>query len=187
MLVISTHSDTGFKSHRLAKLPGGIVEGHLDNFAGVHATMLAYFSGRMSQDYVRIELTYGEEIGCIGAQEVYDTLDPSDLVVVVDVTGTPTEKDFCIEKCAHPILRRFLKECLAGMSYDLYENCPDPVSTCDEVDIYVEKCPATFFLGVPVQGGDYNAGIVRCREKSLHAIADALCRIAESYHQFSGS
>ena len=30
-------------------------------------------------------------------------------------------------------------------------------------------------------------GIVRCREKSLHAIADALCRIAESYHQFSGS
>ncbi len=65
MLVISAHADTNFSSHKLKKLPGDLVEGHLDNFSGV-----------------------------------------------------------------------------------------------------------------PVTGGDYNAGVVRCRERSLDAIAEALCQIA---------
>ena len=34
MLIISCHADTNFTSHSLKKLPGGIIEGHLDNFAG---------------------------------------------------------------------------------------------------------------------------------------------------------
>ena len=48
MLVISCHADTGFPSHRLRRLKGRLVEGHLDNFIGVHAVMQAYFSGRLA-------------------------------------------------------------------------------------------------------------------------------------------
>src|ERR1700684_2444695 len=74
MLVISCHADTGFQSHRLRRLPGGAVEGHLDNFAGCHAVMQAYFSGRMDFDRIRIELTWGEEVGLLGAKELVGAL-----------------------------------------------------------------------------------------------------------------
>jgi len=178
MLVISAHADTNFSSHRLKKLPGGIVEGHLDNFSGVHAVMKAYFSGKMSGNNVRIELTYGEEKGLLGAKEVAKTLRPHDIVLVVDVTGTPTEKDFVVEKCRAPELQGLLKKAFAGLSYDLYPDCPDPVSQSDEVDVYSKTCRQSCFIGVPVTGGDYNAGVVKCKERSLDAVADALCRLA---------
>jgi hypothetical protein len=184
MLVISCHADTGFTSHRLRRLPGGVVEGHLDNFAGCHAVMQAYFSGRMDLERVRIELTWGEEAGLLGAKELVGSLDPKDLVVVVDVTGTPTENDFVIEKCADPKARAFLEKALKGMKYELFEGCPDPISDCDETDVYVRNCPHTFFLGLPCTGGDYNAGLVRCRQASLDAVAEAVCRIAEKYRGF---
>ena len=178
MLIISAHADTNFSSHRLKKLPGGVIEGHLDNFSGVHAVMKAYFSGKITSDNVRIELTYGEEKGLLGAQEVVESLKPDDIVLVVDVTGTSTEKDFVVEKCRDPGLRELLKKALAGLSYDLYPDCPDPVSQSDEVDVYSRVCRRTCFIGVPVTGGDYNAGVVKCRERSLDAIAEALSRIA---------
>lgn len=184
MLVISCHADTGFKSHRLRRLPGGVVEGHLDNFAGCHAVMQAYFSGKMDVEQVRIELTWGEEIGLLGAKELVGSLDPKDLVVVVDVTGTPTKGDLVIEKCADPRTRKFLEKTLTGMKYDLYEDCPDPIADSDESDVYVKKCPHTFFLGIPCTGGDYNAGAVRCRQASLDAAAEALCRIAARSGEF---
>ena len=181
MLVISAHADTNFPSHRLKKLPGGIVEGHLDNFSGVHAVMLAYFSGKMSRDNVRIELTYGEEKGLLGAMDVAKTLKPGDVVLVVDVTATPTKKDFVVEKCRDPELRKKLEKAFQGLSYDLYPDCPDPVSQSDEVDVYSKVCRRTCFIGVPVTGGDYNAGVVKCRQKSLIAIAEALCQAANQF------
>lgn len=184
MLVISAHGDTCFQSHQLHRLPGGRMRGHLDNFAGVYSVMKAYFSGRFVHDCVRIELTYGEEAGCLGAMEVVKALHRQDLVVVVDVTGAPTDKDFTVEKCRDASVREFLGTAFQGLSYDLYEGCPDPVSDEDESDIYARKCPCTFFLGVPVQGGDYNVGQVRCRERSLEAVSEALCRLAEAYPRF---
>jgi hypothetical protein len=178
MLVISCHADTNFREVTLKKLPGGWVEGHLDNFSGVHAVMKAYFSGKISRPGVRIELTCGEEQGLLGAKEVVKTLDPKDIVLVVDVTATPTKKDFVIEKCRDPRLRKMLKAAFRGLSYDLYPDCPDPVSTCDETDVYSRRCPLSCFICVPVTGGDYNAGVVKCRRRSLGAIAEALCRAA---------
>jgi hypothetical protein len=41
------------------------------------------------------------------------------------------------------------------------------------------------FLGVPCFGGDYNAGKVSCREQSLAAVAEAICRIAEHFEEFA--
>jgi hypothetical protein len=175
MLVISCHADTGFSAHALSRGEDGTLHGVLDNFAGVHAVMRAYFSGRMTRDNLRIELTYGEEVDFAGAYEVLETLYPHDVVIVVDVTGIPTRKDFTVEKCRDAALRAFLERALAGMAFDLYEDCPDPVADEDEVDVYVEKCPHTCFLG-----GDYNLEKVSCRESSLDAVAEALCRIAES-------
>lgn len=184
MLVISCHADTGFKSHSLRSVGHGVVEGHLDNFAGVHSVMQAYFSGKLSQDHVRIELTYGEEVNFAGALEVLATLRPHDVVAVVDVTGTETKKDLCIEKCSSPELQVFLKKALRGMSFDLFEGCPDPISNSDEADVYRDKCPYTFFMGPPCWGGDYNAGQVRCRHRSLDALSEALCRISRQFPQF---
>jgi hypothetical protein len=181
MLLFSCHADTGFRRHALERAGRGLVRGVLDNFVGVHAVMQAYFSGRLTGDDLRIELTYGEEAGCLGALEVVEELDELDVVVVVDVTATPTERDFVLEKCADPGLRRFVDAALDGMSYDLYADCPDPVSTSDETDVYVERCPWSFFLGLPVWGGDYNAEAVLCRTKSVTAVAEALCRLAEAY------
>ena len=184
MSVISCHADTGYPHHCLERLEGGILRGHLDNFSGVYAVMKAFFSGRLTHDYVRIELTYGEETDMAGAHEVRKTLKKRDLVVVVDVTGTPTTSDFVIEKCRNKAVRTFLEEALAGMAFDLYKDCPDPVADQDETDVYSEKCKKTFFLGVPCTGGDYNAGAVVCQERSLDAIADAICRLADAFPEF---
>lgn len=184
MLVISCHSDTGFSKHALHKLKGDVVEGNLDNFAGVHAVMKAYFSGKLVQPFVRIELTYGEEVDMAGARQVAKGLQPHDTVIVVDVTGTRTRKDISIEKCADQQIQAFLGRSLKGMSYDLYEGCPDPISNMDEVEVYHRVCTHTFFLGIPCQGGDYNAGAVRCHMASIDAVARAIAKIAKDYPLF---
>jgi hypothetical protein len=180
MLVISCHADTCFREHRLERLAGGRLFGHLDNFAGVHAVMLAFFSGRLPAEGVRVELTHGEERGLLGAYEVMKTLHEDDVVVVVDVTGTPTDKDVVVEKCVHPGLRALVGRALAGTSYDLHAGCPDPVAGMDETDVYRGRCPRTCFLGVPVSG-DYNRGPASCSERSIHSAAEALCRIAQAW------
>ena len=179
--VISCHADTGFRSHRLSRAKAGVCYGHLDNFVGVHAVMNAYFSGRLDLPRVRIELTYGEESDMEGAEEVLATLTPKDLVVVVDVTGVPTTKDFTIEKCASLRMRRFVRKALRGMSYDLYAGCPDPIETEDECDVYAAKLKNVFFLGLACSGGDYNARRVSCRAASIAAASDALIRLAHAW------
>jgi len=184
MFVISAHADTGFRSHSLDRLPGDVLRGPLDNFVGVYAVMKAFFSGKLTYDHVRIELTYGEEAGLLGAKKVLKTLHKNDLVAVVDVTGTETVKDFVIEKCRNSKLKSFLETALSGLSYDIYEDCPDPVSCFDETDIYVTKCPYTFFLGIPCTGGDYNLGPTSCREHSIDAVAQAVIQIAAAYPRF---
>jgi hypothetical protein len=163
------------------RLPGGIVEGHLDNFAGVHAVMTAYFSGRLCGPGIRIELTHGEETDMAGAREVCASLDPSDFVLVVDVTAAPAPVDFTIEKCADPETRRFVRAVLKGMRYALYAGCPDPVAQHDESDVYRTRCRRVCFLGVPCRGGDYNAGVVRCRIRHIEQAAVAICRMAEAF------
>lgn len=181
MLVISCHADTNFPFHNLSRHDEGLVQGHLDNFAGVYAVMQAFFSGRLNQDDVRIELTYGEEIDFAGALEVRESVEPDDVVIVVDVTGTPTHEDFVIEKCDNPNMQQFLVAALSGLSFDLYDDCPDPIADMDESDVYSEKCPMTCMLGIPCFGGDYNEAEVFCKSESLDQTAEALCRIAEYY------
>lgn len=185
-LVFSAHADTNFPAHSLRRLPGGVLDGHLDNFSGVQALMSAYFSGRLTMPNVRVALTHGEEVDMAGAREVAATLRPADVAIVIDVTGTPTRRDFVIEKCRSARLRRFLMERLDSLSYDLYSGCPDPVSDQDEVEVYKQVCRHTCFLGVPVWGGDYNRGVVRCRARSLKAIAEAVARLAEGFAGFYG-
>jgi hypothetical protein len=180
--VVSCHADTGFRRHRLRHLPDGSFEGHLDNFAGVHAVMGAYFSGRMDLPRTRIELTWGEEVDMEGARQVAETLGPDDLVVVVDVTGVPTARDITIEKCGPPTLQALVRRALHGLSYELFADCPDPISDCDECDVYGEVVPRVFFLGIPCTGGDYNAGMVRCRPASLAAASEALVHLARVFH-----
>jgi hypothetical protein len=183
MLVISCHADTGFAAHRLERRAGGTLHGHLDNFAGVHAVMRAYFSGGLDRGNVRIELTAGEEIDMAGAYRVRSTLAPDDLVVVVDVTGVETAADFTIEKCRLPEVADFVVQALAGLDYALFAESPDPISVDDECDVYAETQPFTFFLGIPGTGGDYNVGEVRCREASLAAAAEALVRLARAHDE----
>ena len=178
-LVISCHADTGFKGHRLRLDRSGLFYGHLDNFVGVHAVMKAFFSGRLDRPRVRIELTHGEETDMAGAFEVLETLEPTDVVIVVDVTGTPTQADIVIEKCKDAGLRRFIRKVLAGLSFDLYAGCPDPVSDMDESDVYRQRCRQVLFLGIPCWGGDYNRGRVHCRPASIDTAAEALCRIVK--------
>lgn len=181
-LVISCHADTGFRTHRLVFTNGNFV-GHLDNFAGVHAVMTAYFSGRMNSNHLRIELTYGEETDMEGAYEVRRSLSSADMVVVVDVTGTETEYNITIEKCRSPRLQRFINTALAGLSYALYEGCPDPIADEDECDVYGEKLQNVFYLGIPCAGEDYNAGVVSCREESIRTASEALIRLSERFTQ----
>ncbi len=184
MLIISCHADTGFRSHRLAKLGGGVLLGHLDNFVGVHAVMKAFFSGGLDRDRVRIELTHGEECDMAGAVEVARSLSPEDVVLVVDVTGAPTDKDFVIEKCTEPRLQRFLRTSLKGLRYDLYDFSPDPISDVDETEVYAQKCAHVCFVGLPCWGGDYNRVAVRCRQASINAVAKALCRVAANFDKW---
>ncbi len=181
--VISCHADTGFRSHRCRLERGGAVcYGHLDNFAGVKAVMDAFFSGRLDLEGVRIELTYGEETDFGGARAVRRTLSKEDTVVVVDVTGVRTRADITIEKCADPETGRFVRKALAGMpKVDIFSGCPDPVSDSDETDVYRGRARRVFFLGIPCSGGDYNAGRVRCRKKSLTMAARALTLLARAH------
>lgn len=181
VFVISCHADTGFRLHSLERLAGGRFRGILDNFAGVHAVMAAYFSGRLNHPCVRIELTHGEEVDFAGAKAVLKTLSGRDKVVVVDVTGAPTRADITIEKCRNPNVRRFVQKTLRGIRYDLYEGCPDPVSDADETDVYRRKVSRVFFLGIPCTGGDYNTGIVVCRKRSIEAAGLALVRFADAF------
>jgi len=182
-LVISCHADTGFKTHRLKVKKNGDYHGHLDNFIGVYAVMNSYFSGKLDRENIRIELTYGEETGMDGAKEVLKTLHKDDTVIVVDVTGVPTKKDFTIEKCSDKGLREFLDKALSGMSYELYEDCPDPVANADECDIYNKKVKRVCFLGIPCRGGDYNAGMVSASPRSVSAVSEALARIAKAFNR----
>jgi hypothetical protein len=181
-LVISCHADTGFPSHRLKRLNGSCV-GHLDNFAGVHAVMNAYFSGRMDSPGLRIELTYGEETDMAGAYEVLETLSADDVVVVVDVTGTLTDRDLVIEKCASPEMQSFVRAALEGLSYELHADCPDPIANSDESDVYREKLDNVFFLGIPCHGGDYNSVAVSCKESSISAASEALIRLLAEFNR----
>jgi hypothetical protein len=181
-LIISCHADTGFAAHRLSRRDG-VVTGHLDNFAGVHAVMNAYFSGRLDREGVRIELTEGEEVDLAGARRVQATLDPQDWVVVVDVTGTPTDRAITIEKCGSPRVRAWVRESLQGLSWELHTGCPDPISDRDECDVYRLTQANVCFLGIPCTGGDYNAGEVSCRVESLAVASEALLRLADRFLQ----
>ncbi len=181
-LVISCHSDTGFRNHSLQIDNNGDYYGHLDNFIGVHAVMNAYFSGKLVYSNIRIELTYGEETDMEGAYEVLETLNPDDTVIVVDVTGAKTESDITIEKCSEPGLKQFVINALQGLSFDLYEGCPDPVAQEDECDVYKERLRKVCFLGIPCTGGDYNAGMVSAKPGSLDTAVKALIRLAQNFN-----
>ena len=181
MLVISCHADTNFRAHTLERIDEERFHGHLDNFAGVHAVMRAYFSGRLAGGHVRIALTHGEEVDFAGAREVLATLGPDDLVLVVDVTGVEVDADLTLEKCRQPELRAWLARTLAGLRVAIYEDCPDPVADADETDVYAPYCPFSCFVGVMCSGGDYNAGPVDGRESAIAAVSEAICRIAEQY------
>jgi hypothetical protein len=183
MLIISCHADTGFESHSLSH-QGDRYHGHLDNFVGVYGVMKAYFSGRIINDHTRIELTYGEETDNEGANQVAGTLRNQDTVIVVDVTATPTSKDLVIEKCTNPAMKDYFTETLNGLSYDLYDDCPDPVSCYDETDVYFQITPYCCFLGVPCEGGDYNTESVSCRKQSVETLAEAVCRLSDYYPEF---
>jgi hypothetical protein len=183
-LVISCHADTGFESHSLLRLPDGVVYGELDNFIGVYTVMMAYFSGRLNYPYLQLQLTYGEEDDFEGAYEVMDTLKKHDVVLVVDVTGTPTQKDFVFEKCKSKNFQEYLKKSLIGMNYELYDYCPDPVADQDESDVYREKCKEVCFLGIPCFGGDYNEGKVYSNMRFIEQTAECICRIVENFENF---
>jgi len=184
VLVISCHADTGFANHSMSH-KGDCYHGHMDNFVGVYGVMKAYFSGRITNDHTRIELTYDEEVDMMGAQEVARTLTDKDTVIIVDVTATPTSKDLVIEKCKHEHMQSYMSKALEGLSYDLYADCPDPVSCYDETDIYTQVTPYCCFLGLPCMGGDYNEGQVSCRKQSVETVAEAICRLSEYYPAFS--
>ena len=161
--------------------------GHLDNYVGVFSVMHAYFSGQLDSEHVRVELTYGEETDFEGAIEVAKEVKSDDLVIVVDVTATPTDKDFVVEKCRARVVQIFLKEVLKNFDYDLYTDCPDPVSTIDEVDIYKDKTKFCFFLGLPCEGGDYNVDAVKCNIKSVEEVSKAIIEICKNYYHFKKS
>lgn len=183
MLVFSCHADTGFNFHSLSHV-NNYYKGYLDNFVGVYGVMKAYFSGKITNQHTRIELTYGEETDMRGAREVASTLSNTDIVVVVDVTATPTKKDLVIEKCRKEPMKEFLTSAFEGISYDLYADCPDPVSCFDEVDVYSDVCDYYCFLGIPCEGGDYNNMQVYCTMQSIETLAEAICRLSNYYPKF---
>jgi hypothetical protein len=156
----------------------------MDNFSGVYTVMRAFFSGRIKQDYVRIELTYGEEDDFGGAYEVLDTLRKHDVVIVIDVTGTPTNKDFVVEKCRCSSMYAWMEGALEHHSFDIYKDCPDPIADEDETDVYSEKLSRVCFLGVPCTGGDYNDIETSVTEKSIESISTAICDLIDSFPEF---
>lgn len=183
MIFISAHSDTNYKHVKLTKDDTNYI-GHLDNYVGVFSVMQAYFSGKLDSEHVRVELTYGEETDFEGAIEVAKEVKHDDLLIVVDVTATPTDKDFVIEKCKSPAVQKYLKDVLKNFDYDLYTDCPDPVSTIDEVEIYKDKTNFCFFLGLPCEGGDYNVDAVKCKIKSVEETSKAIIEICKNYSHF---
>src|SRR5260221_11468152 len=106
------------------------------------------------------------------------------MVDVVDVTGIIGDWDVTNEKCADPQSQAFVKKTLQGFRYRLFENSPDPIAEEDEVDVYREKGPHTFFLGVPCSGGDYNREPVYCKEASIEAVSKAIVALCEAYSTF---
>jgi hypothetical protein len=183
MIIISAHSDTNYKRVNL-EVEGDCYKGLLDNYVGVYTAMKAFFSGEINYDYVRIELTPDEEIDMRGARMVAKEVTRHDLVIVIDVTGTDTDKDFVIEKCKSPVLRKFLEETLDGFSYDIYEDCPDPVSNEDEVEVYKHRTEFYFFLGLPCHGGDYNFTETKCKIRTVDEAARAVVKICKDYNNF---
>ena len=183
MLIFSCHADTGFPNHSLSH-HGDSYLGHMDNFVGVYGVMQAYFSGQITNNHTRIELTYGEETDMEGAQQVADTLSDKDVVIIVDVTATPTQNDLVIEKCKHPAMQQYLNEALSGLRFDLYPNCPDPVSCFDETDVYSEVTPYCCFLGIPCEGGDYNESQVYCKKQSVKNISSGSLQIKQLFPRF---
>jgi hypothetical protein len=108
-LVFSAHGDTCFdvtSCRILPKSEGQLYFGHMDNFAGVHAMMNAYFSGRLPSGKVLCQITYGEEDETedgedfVGARELMESLLPTDVVVVIDVTGVCSRR-VCEETVVH--------------------------------------------------------------------------------------
>ncbi|MEO8210666.1 MAG: hypothetical protein ABI840_08885 [bacterium] len=184
MIIISAHADTNFKNVKLT-VEDEYYKGYLDNYVGVFAVMKAYFSGEINFDYVRVELTYGEETDMEGAKQVSKNVKVDDLVIVVDVTATPTDTDFVIEKCKSDKVRKFLEDTLTDFRFDLYKGCPDPVSNMDEVDIYKRKTDNYFFLGLPCSGGDYNLDVVQCKIRSVDEAARSLIKICNDYENFN--
>lgn len=134
-IVFVAHGDTNFKNVFVKKTDDRYY-GHMDNFMGVHCLMTALWSGRLPEKGVRIEITYGEEddtydntgtiVDFAGARNVMQTLGPNDLVVVIDVTGTPAEnEDFLIEKCSNCQLKAFVRQALEPIEkkhpYKIYD------------------------------------------------------------------
>ncbi|MBS1516482.1 MAG: hypothetical protein JSS91_00160 [Bacteroidetes bacterium] len=183
MIIISAHADTNYKRVHL-RIDDDEYVGFLDNYAGVYTAMKTFFSGEVNSENVRIELTPDEEIDMRGAKEVAKEVRRDDLVVVIDVTGTETEKDFIIEKCKSAKVRNFVNSTLKEFSYDIYEGCPDPVSDMDEIEVYKLKTDYYFFLGIPCRGGDYNFSETRCRIRSIDEASKALIEICRNYERF---
>uniref|UniRef100_A0A7S2NMZ7 Uncharacterized protein n=1 Tax=Cyanoptyche gloeocystis TaxID=77922 RepID=A0A7S2NMZ7_9EUKA len=117
-----------------------------------------------------------------GAKGVADTLCYTDVVLVLDVTGFDTTKDFVIEKCPHPVMRQFVSDALGqDFSYTIIPGCSDPISDEDETDVYRDVTQLCCFVGIPCAGGDYNDGPVRIRQRSLDAVVQALGRISQHF------
>lgn len=95
-IVFSAHGDTCFGESTCQYVEGSnntLYYGHMDNAAGVHALMQAYFSGQLPPKQVQCQVTYGEEgningVDFAGAREIMNSLQENDFVAVIDVTGT---------------------------------------------------------------------------------------------------
>jgi hypothetical protein len=94
-LIFSAHGDTCFSEsfcHPINTSQGTLYFGQVDNFAGVYALLSSYFGGSTHEHRIQYHITYGEEklingLEYAGAREVIATLEPDDMVVVIDVTG----------------------------------------------------------------------------------------------------
>jgi hypothetical protein len=82
-------------------------------------------------------------------------------------------------------MQGFVNKALKGMSYDIYEGCPDPIANEDECDVYTQKLQNVFFLGIPCYGGDYNEAEVSCKESGVAAVTEALIRLAAAFRDMN--
>jgi len=190
-VVISAHGDTNFPGHTmlLNKVANRMQYfGHQDNFAGVYIVMNALFSGKLTPKKIRIEITYKEETTMEGAREVAKTLDKSNIVIVLDVTGTVTTKNFVIEKCRNKRLRQFIIKELDMhkdlFSYDIYSGCPDMICDQDETNVYGKITDYTFFFGIPTRHGDYNEGEVLCYQEDIEKCVTGLIVLSNALVNF---